>query len=71
MHYILLCLDANNNPMLTMDHGIKRILDAIDLIDVHLFKLAYRDTLAPYSCGYRTINFCLKTCVFAHALACA
>jgi len=67
-HDILLCLDANDTAIHSKDHGIDRILEATNLIDLHRFKFPTLPTPATHQRGSKTIDYCLGSRGFANAL---
>ncbi len=70
-HDILLCLDANDNTIESRDHGIERIIDETELIDLHQHRHPNTPSLATYNRGRLTIDYCLGTKGFAQALTAA
>jgi len=50
------------------DHGLNRILEATNLIDLHQFKFPTQPTPATHQQGSKTIDYCLGSHSFADAL---
>ena len=66
-----MCLDANNTILNSNDHGLDRILEATNLINLHSYRFPNVPTPATHNRGSKTIDYCLGTQGFAQELTCA